>query len=85
MALTAVIPKSFPDLHLLAYAYKVVGLPDIFAVTLQRERKVLSWCTGEGVRLTEVTPAQSQVLSWSGTVRQLRITAVYSHLGSSDH
>lgn len=85
MALTAVIPRSFPDLHLPAYAYRVVGLHGIFAVTLQRERKVLCWFTGEEVRLTEVTPAQSQVLGWSGTVRQLRITAIYSHLGSIDH
>lgn len=42
MALTAEIPKSFPDLHVLINAHKVVGLHGVFAVTLQRETKVLS-------------------------------------------
>lgn len=54
MALTTVIPKSFPDLHVLIYAYKVVGLHSIFTVPLQRERKMLSWFTEEEVRLIEV-------------------------------
>lgn len=42
MALTAEIPKSFPELHLFIYAHKVVDLHGIFAVTLQREGEVLS-------------------------------------------
>lgn len=65
MALTAVIPKSFPDLHVLIYAYKVVGLHGIFAVPLQRERKVLSWFTGEEVRLREVQVQHSRKF-WVG-------------------
>lgn len=51
MALTAVIPKSSPDLRLPIYAYKVVGLRDIFTVPLQGERIVLSRLPGEGVRV----------------------------------
>lgn len=63
-SLTAVIPKSFPDLHVPIYAYKVVALHGIFTVTLQRERK-MSWFTGEEVRLIELQVQHSHKF-WVG-------------------
>lgn len=53
MALTAVTPKSSPDLHLPVCAYKVVGLHDVFTAPC-KERIGLSWFTGEELRFREV-------------------------------
>lgn len=75
-SLTAVISKSFPDLHVPIHAYKIVGPHGIFTVTLQRERKMLSWFTGEEVRLIEV-----QVTSF-GLVWDCELTQNYSNLFS---
>lgn len=75
-SLTAVIPESFSDLHVPIHAYKFVGLHGIFTVTLQRERKMLPWFTGEEVRLTEV-----QVTSF-GLVWDYEVTQDYSNFFS---
>lgn len=69
MALTAVIPRSFPDLHMLIYAYKVVGLQDIFSYPAKEKESVVLVHRGRSAAHRDPSSAQSQVLGWSGTVR----------------